>query len=59
MFGWDLVGTVELNDFVCVSNEAEENGGCFFSAGRGVVNNGTVMRGNRAGTGGCICKEWL
>ena len=42
---------------MCSQNEAGENGGCFFSAGRGIVNDGTVMRGNLAGSGGCICEK--
>ena len=59
MFGWDPAGSVELNDMMCAQNEAGENGGCFFSAGRGIVNGGTVMRGNLAGSGGCICEKCL
>jgi len=59
VFGWDPAGSVELNDFGCVSNKAEENGGCFFSAGRGVVNDATVMQGSVADQGGCICEELL
>eukprot|EP00752_Nemacystus_decipiens_P008151 g7290.t1 len=54
VFGWDLTRRVELNDVICTQNSAEENGGCFYGAGRGVVNSGTAMSGNLAGQGGCM-----
>eukprot|EP00903_Cladosiphon_okamuranus_P020452 g18772.t1 len=54
VFGWDISRTIELNDVVCSQNSAEENGGCFYGAGRGVVNNATSMLGNLAEQGGCI-----
>lgn len=57
MFGWDVGRTVELNDVVCSQNSAEENGGCFYGAGRGVVNDGTSMLGNLADQGGCVCES--
>ncbi|CAN0577523.1 unnamed protein product, partial [Ectocarpus sp. 12 AP-2014] len=43
-----------MNDVACSLNEAEENGGCFYSAGIGIVNHGTVMLDNLADAGGCI-----
>lgn len=58
MFGWDVRRTVELNDVVCSQNSAEENGGCFYGAGKGVVNDGTSMLGNLAGQGGCVCESF-
>lgn len=57
VFGWDVRKTVELNDVVCSQNFAEENGGCFYGAGRGVVNTGTAMLGNLADQGGCVCES--
>eukprot|EP00903_Cladosiphon_okamuranus_P012166 g11413.t1 len=43
-----------LNDVVCSHNTAEENRGCFYGEGKGVVNDGTSMLGNLAKQGGCV-----
>ncbi|CAM9106040.1 unnamed protein product, partial [Hapterophycus canaliculatus] len=54
IFGWDSSGRVQLNDVRCKANKAEENAGCFYSAGMGIVNNGTTMVDNLAESGACI-----
>ncbi|CAN0155805.1 unnamed protein product, partial [Ectocarpus fasciculatus] len=54
MFGWDSGGAVELNDVVCSLNEAEENGGCLYSAGIAIANDGAMVLDNLAEAGGCI-----
>lgn len=59
VFGWNTTGTIEFNDFFCRNNSAAENGGCFYGAGRALVNNGTVMLDNVAKLGGCICESTL
>lgn len=58
MFGWDSSGTIIFNDVVCTNNVADGNGGCLYSTGRSSVNDGTVMHGNEAQDGGCICKSY-
>lgn len=58
IFGWNVTGTIELNDVSCTENVAIGNGGCFFVAGVGVVNDETVMIGNEGKYGGCICERW-
>lgn len=56
--GWDSDGTITFNDVFCADNSAAtQHGGCFYSAGSGIVNNGTVMRDNEALDGGCICES--
>ncbi|CAM9831277.1 unnamed protein product [Scytosiphon promiscuus] len=54
VFGWDSSGEVELDDVLCTGNIAEENGGCFYSAGRSIFNSGTSMVDNFADQGACI-----
>lgn len=54
--GWDKSGTIELWDMTCNDNKAAEYGGCLDTGGRGLLTNGTVMNGNVAYLGGCICK---
>lgn len=56
VFGWDATGTIEFNDVVCTGSVSAANGGCLYVSGVGVVNDGTVMRGNQAKAGGCLCK---
>lgn len=59
VFGWNTTGTMELNDVFCGNNTAAKNGGCFYAAGRALINNGTVMLDNVAELGGCICEDTL
>lgn len=56
IYGWDPSGNIELWDITCDNNTATESGGCFNTHGRGIVTNGTVMNGNVAYAGGCICE---
>lgn len=49
-------GTIEFNDVLCSQNTAGEDGGCFYSAGKGTITNGTTMQDNVAVDGGCICE---
>lgn len=56
IYGWDQSGKIELRDVTCDNNTATEFGGCFNTLGRGIVTNGTVMHGNVAYSGGCICE---
>ncbi|CAM9909015.1 unnamed protein product [Ectocarpus sp. 4 AP-2014] len=55
VFGWDPTGTVVFNDVVCSDNTVGGLGGCYYAAGKGIVNDGAVMRGNSAlDDGGCV-----
>lgn len=56
VFGRYATGAIEFNEVVCSQNIAGKNGGCFLSAGRGIVTNGTTMQDNVADNGGCICE---
>lgn len=56
IYGWDDSGTIELGDIFCNNNTATEYGGCLYTFGRGLVTDGTVMHGNLAYEGGCICE---
>lgn len=57
VFGRNWTGTIDFNDVLCSQNTAEEAGGCYYSAGRGTVTNGTTMEENVSGHGGCICER--
>lgn len=56
VFGWDTSGTITFNDVTCSDNSAESEGGCFFGAGKSIINDGTVMHHNSARDGGCLCE---
>lgn len=49
-------GEVEFNNALCSENTAGEHGGCFYSAGKGTITDGTIMQENVADQGGCICE---
>lgn len=55
MFGRNESGTIEFNDVVCTDNVAGD-GGCFYNVGTAIVADGTIMEGNEAEAGGCICE---
>lgn len=57
VFGWDTLGSITFNDVNCSENLATNDGGCFFGAGSNLFNDGTVMLGNQADKGGCICER--
>lgn len=54
VLGWDAHGTIVFNAVLCKNNTASNNGGCFYGAGRGIVNDGTAMQNNSAVHGGSI-----
>ena len=56
VFGWCSYAAIIFNDVACTQNTAVESGGCFYGAGTGILNNGTVMNGNHAMNGGCLCE---
>eukprot|EP00752_Nemacystus_decipiens_P006743 g6060.t1 len=49
VFARGHTGEIEFNDVLCSQNTAGEHGGCFYSAGRGIVTNETTMEENIAG----------
>ena len=58
VIGWHSSGTIVFNDVSCTQNLASGSGGCFFSTGRSIFNNGAVMHDNKARDGGCICESY-
>lgn len=51
-------GQIDLAEGVnCTDNVARVGGGCLYSAGRAVIGSGTLMEGNRAENGGCLCEH--
>lgn len=58
MFGWDADGGVTFEGEIrCIGNEAILRGGCLHGEGRVTLASGTVMRGNVAEFGGCLCER--
>lgn len=49
-------GRADLGSFNCTDNVAGVGGGCLYSAGRAIVQDATLMRGNEAENGGCLCE---
>lgn len=57
IFAWDEDGRVAFEgEVLCVENEANLRGGCLYGEGTITLASGTVMRGNVAERGGCICE---
>lgn len=56
MFGWNSAGRVDFGDVLCRDNTAAKQGGCFFVSGTALMDKDTIMRGNTAKNGGCMCE---
>ena len=57
VLGWDADGTIIFNDMSCSNNWATDNGGCLYSVGKAIFNDGAAVLDNEAFNGGCICKR--